>query len=475
MTLVEPVFLLFGLISCLLYRLASRSDSLRPLVLVLLSLFFYSTWNPWYCLPITITALLDYNTAWLLVRTRGERWRQALITADILLNLSILAVFKYFNFLWTNAGQLSGAYGYTLPPAPFRIVFMVGISFYTFQSMSYVIDVYRGEQKPARGFLEYFAFVSFFPTLLAGPITRARVLLTQLQQPAPALTDQQGSRALLMIARGFIKKMVFADYLAVNLVDRAFELPRMFSSLEILISVYAFAIQIYCDFSGYSDIAIGVAQLLGFQLPDNFNSPYRSESLVEFWRRWHISFSTWLRDYIFFALPSSRRAKWRLYWNTIVTFALGGMWHGASWTFLIWGLLHGTGLAVNHGAEALWPRRGRQQPRHFLARAAGVLLTFHFVCLTWIFFRCDSVQQAFEILAGIARGSTEIVNIPWQVPVLIVAALLAQWWPADWYERMEKRFALWPATVQAAALSGVAMLIAWTSRAAVSQFIYFKF
>ena len=475
MALVEPAFLLFVLISCLLYRCASRFDALRPFVLVALSLFFYSTWNPWYCLPLTVTALLDYNTSWLLVRTAGVRTRSLLITADIILNLLILAVFKYFNFLHNNTAQFLSAWGWTLPPAPYRVVFMVGISFYTFQSMSYVIDVYRGEQKPARGFLEYFAFVSFFPTLLAGPITRARVLLTQLQQPAGPLTDDQGSRALLMIARGFIKKLVFADYLSVNLVDRAFELPRMFSSLEILIAVYAFAVQIYCDFSGYSDIAIGVAQLLSFHLPDNFNSPYRSESMIEFWRRWHISFSTWLRDYIFFSLPSSRRAKWRLYWNTLVTFALGGIWHGASWTFLIWGLLHGFGLAVNHAAEALWPRRGKQSPKHLLARIGGVLLTFHFVCLTWIFFRCDSTSQALEVLTGIARGSVELINIPWPVPVLIALAMLAQWWPADWYERVEARFAACPATVQAAALSGVALLIAWTSRTAVTQFIYFKF
>jgi D-alanyl-lipoteichoic acid acyltransferase DltB (MBOAT superfamily) len=296
-----------------------------------------------------------------------------------------------------------------------------------------------------------------------------------LQAPPGALTDEQGSRALMMIARGFIKKLVFADYLSVNLVDRAFELPRMFSSLEILIAVYAFAVQIYCDFSGYSDIAIGVAQLLGFRLPDNFNAPYRSESMVEFWRRWHISFSTWLRDYIFFALPSSRRAKWRLYWNTLVTFALGGIWHGASWTFLIWGLLHGFGLAVNHAAEALWPRRGKQRPKHVLVRIAGVLLTFHFVCITWIFFRCDSTQQALEVLSGIARGSTELINIPRPVPVLLVLALLAQWLPDDWYQRAESWFATWPATAQAAALSGVALLIAWTSHTAVTQFIYFKF
>ena len=475
MALVEPVFLLFALIACLLYRLASRNELLRPTVLVALSLFFYSTWNPWYCLPITITALLDYNTAWLLVRTTHARKRSVLLIADVLINLGILAVFKYFNFLHDSAAPFYTFFGRALPPAPFRVVFMVGISFYTFQSMSYVIDVYRGEQKPARGFMEYFAFVSFFPTLLAGPITRARVLLTQLQQPAMPLTDEQGSRALLMIARGFIKKLVFADYLSVNLVDRAFELPRMFSSLEILIAVYAFAVQIYCDFSGYSDIAIGVAQLLGFKLPDNFNSPYRSESLVEFWRRWHISFSTWLRDYIFFALPSSRRAKWRLYWNTFVTFALGGIWHGASWTFLIWGMLHGLGLAVNHGAEALWPRRGTKRPRHLLLRIGSVLLTFHFVCVTWIFFRCDSTQGALDILASIAGGSMGLVNIPWPVPAMLVLALAAQWLPDNWYQRTENTFARLPAVAQAAALSAVAMLIAWTSHTSVAQFIYFKF
>ena len=475
MALVEPAFLLFALIACLLYRCTARHDALRPYILVALSLFFYSTWNPWYCLPLTVTALLDYNTAWLLMRSTNARTRRLLLTVDILLNLGILAVFKYFNFLHDSAAPFYTFFGRSLPPAPFRVVFMVGISFYTFQSMSCVIDVYRGEQKPARSFMEYFAFVSFFPTLLAGPITRARVLLTQLQQPSVPLTDEQGSRALMMIARGFVKKLVFADYLSVNLVDRAFELPRMFSSLEILIAVYAFAVQIYCDFSGYSDIAIGVAQLLGFRLPDNFNAPYRSESLVEFWRRWHIAFSTWLRDYIFFALPSSRRSKWRLYSNTIVTFALGGIWHGASWTFLIWGLLHGFGLAVNHAAEALWPRRGKQRPRHLLARIAGVVLTFHFVCITWIFFRCDSASQAGEILAGMARGSTELINIPWPVPVLLALALLAQWLPDHGYRRAENWFAGWPAAAQAAALAGVALLIAWTSHTAVTQFIYFKF
>ncbi len=475
MALVEPAFLLFALIACLLYRCASRFESIRPFVLVALSLFFYSTWNPWYCLPITLTALLDFNTAWLLVRTQNARLRSLLITTDITLNLLILAVFKYFNFLLQNAATYFSAFGHTLPPAPFRVVFMVGISFYTFQSMSYVIDVYRGEQKPARGFMEYFAFVTFFPTLLAGPITRARVLLTQLQQPTRPLTDVQGSRALMMIARGFLKKLVFADYLSVNLVDRAFELPRMFSSLEMLIAVYAFAVQIYCDFSGYSDIAIGVAQLLGFTLPDNFNSPYRSESMVEFWRRWHISFSTWLRDYIFFALPPARRAKWRLYWNTLITFALGGIWHGASWTFLIWGLLHGFGLAVNHAAEAVWPRRGKQSPKRLFARIGGALLTFHFVCLTWIFFRCDSLEQVHEILIGLTRWSTDLVNIPWPIPVLIGLAILAQWWPDNWQRWTENRFALWPSTAQAVALSGVAFLIAWTSHTAVTQFIYFKF
>jgi alginate O-acetyltransferase complex protein AlgI len=475
MALVEPAFLLFALVACLLYRCASRFESIRPFVLVGLSLLFYSTWNPWYCLPVTLTALLDFNTAWMLVRTENARLRSALITADITLNLLILAVFKYFNFLFQNAATYFSISGHTLPPAPFRVVFMVGISFYTFQSMSYVIDVYRGEQKPARNFMEYFAFVTFFPTLLAGPITRARVLLTQLQRPTSPLTDLQGSRALMMIARGFLKKLVFADYLSVNLVDRAFELPRMFSSLEMLIAVYAFAVQIYCDFSGYSDIAIGVAQLLGFTLPDNFNSPYRSESVVEFWRRWHISFSTWLRDYIFFALPPARHAKWRLYWNTLITFALGGIWHGASWTFLIWGLLHGIGLGVNHAVEAIWPRRGKQSPRRLIVRIGSVLLTFHFVCLTWIFFRCDSVPQVHEIFVGLTRWSTDLVNIPWPIPVLIGLALLAQWWPENWQRWTENRLALWPATAQAVALSGMAFLIAWTSHTAVTQFIYFKF
>ena len=269
--------------------------------------------------------------------------------------------------------------------------------------------VYRGDAEPPRSYVEYLTFVAFFPTLLAGPITRAETLLPQLRSPAAALDAERGGRALFLIALGFVKKAVIADYLAISLVDRVFELPGMYSSLEVLTGVYGYAVQIYCDFSGYSDIATGSALLLGIGLKDNFNSPYRSADLAEFWRRWHISLSTWLRDYLFFSLPGKRPGTVFPYLNLVITFTLGGLWHGAGWTFVIWGLLQGLGLAFMRFLQVRGPR-GKRPPKPAWRTVMGIALTFHFVAASWIF------SRAAGIPSGSARAKCRIPSPPRSKP-----------------------------------------------------------
>src|SRR5690606_35141846 len=263
----------------------------------------------------------------------------------------------------------------------------IGISFFTFQSLSYTIDVYRKDLTPTRSLLDYAFFVSFFPLLVAGPIVRASYFLPQLQQPL-LVTREAFGRGVFLILAGLVKKAVIADYISVNFVDRVFDNPALYSGLENLLAVYGYALQIYCDFSGYSDMAIGIALLLGFQFPNNFNfnSPYRSLSITEFWRRWHISLSTWLRDYLYISLGGNRRGRLRTYLNQFITMVLGGLWHGASLRFLLWGAMHGVGLAV-HKIWMSWTKNTWLGRSSWAGSFLSWILTFHFVCFTWIFFR----------------------------------------------------------------------------------------
>ncbi len=473
MSLASAEYLLFVLLAAAVLTAVPRAGAL-----VALSLLFYALWNPLYCLPLIATAGLDFSVARAIARTESGARRRALLAASVATNLGILGFFKYFDFLAQNAVFLGAQAGMTLPPPAFRVVFAVGISFYTFQSMAYVIDVYRRDAEPTTSFTAYLAFVSFFPTLLAGPITRPETLLSRVAAPPrPFLTDTS-SKALFLIALGFLKKAVIADTLSVNLVDRVFDLPGLYSSVEVLFGIYAYAVQIYGDFSGYSDIAIGSALLLGFPLRDNFNAPYRARNLVDFWRRWHISFSSWLRDYLFFALPGQRGGGFRPYLNTVITFVIGGLWHGAAWTYVIWGLLHGIGLAVMRRFETPVRGRGPAAPatwRTRLATVAAVFVTFHFVCLAWVFFRAGSVAQALEVLGRLRSLSLEAANLTPTVLGALAAGLVTQWLPERWYVRAQDAFVRWPVLAQAAALLLCGSFVRLAGSSAVTPFIYFRY
>ncbi len=429
----------------------SRSHRYAPLVLVCAAnLFFYSRWGLAYLVLIPMASGIDYLLGGAIARCSGRGVRRALVSASIFLNLGLIVFCRY-----------SGAPGLVLP---------LSLSFYAFQALTYTIDIYRGDSKPAPGYLPYAASVSFFPTILAGPITRVSSLVSRWPWKGATLTGEEGSRALFLIGMGVAKKFLIADYLGNNLINRVFDLPTLYSGGDVLVAVYAYAFQLYYDFSGYSDIAIGSALLLGIRLPANFNSPYRASNLADFWRRWHITFSQWLRDYIFFSLPG-KRTRWMPYAGLIITMALGGIWHGAGWTFLVWGLLHGFGLAVFRLWQSL--RRGRSSTT--LGRFGGSLLTFHFVLLGWIFFRAASLGTAMSILRQMGSLRYSFDNTTPAFLFVLAVAVVAHFVPQSWYSGSVVGFARTPALIQAAALALLAFAIRFVAATGAAPFIYSRF
>ena len=447
----------------------------RTIFLLILSYGFYAAWD-WRYLPLIFgSSTVDFFLARAVHREPRPGGKRALLFITIALNLGFLGFFKYWNFASGNVHALLALTGGEAPTAAstFRVLLPpVGISFFTFESMSYVVDVYRGELPPHRSYLRYLLFVSFFPHLVAGPIVRPRDLLPQLER-RPTLTREDGGEALFLIAVGLVKKLVLSDQLAQNLVDRVFERPASFSSLEVLCAVYGYAAQIYCDFSGYTDIAIGSALLLGVRFPKNFDSPYKAEDLSDFWRRWHISLSTWLRDYLYIPLGGSRGTGWKTYRNLMLTMLLGGLWHGASWTFVFWGFLHGLGLVVTRLWQRSRPRSSRAD--HPVSKVIRVLLTFHYVCLAWIFFRARTFTDAWQILRQLAQGTTFHPNLPPLVVALLGAALLSHYQPESVYQALRARFTALPAPAQGAVLFLVAVVLHEAASTTAVPFVYFQF
>ena len=335
-------------------------------------------------------------------------------------------------------------------------VFPLGLSFYAFQALTYTIDLYRRDAEGTHSLLEHFAAVSFFPTILAGPITRVSDLVKQFAA-APALSRVDGGRAFFLIGLGLMKKALIADYLGANFVNRVFDTPNLYSGAEVLLAVYAYSLQLYFDFSGYTDIARGVGLLLGIRLPINFDRPYLSANMTEFWRRWHISFSNWLRDYLYFSLPG-KRTKVMPYLNLVITMVLGGLWHGITWTFAIWGLLHGVALGA-HAALAIEARAEPADRSRRSATPARVFLTYQFVCLTWIFFRAGSLADALACLAESRRSPSA-----WRMSRGLLAAVMllgaaAMFVAKGLYSAVSETFARQPFYAHAAALAAVAVAL----------------
>jgi alginate O-acetyltransferase complex protein AlgI len=450
----------------------------RALFLLALSYYFYASWN-WRYLPLIFgSSTVDFFLARAIAREERPHARRVMLALTVALNLGFLGFFKYWNFALENvrlaAALLAGGGGAALPHGTDEALKVllppVGISFFTFESMSYVIDVYRRELPPHRSYLRYLLFVAFFPHLVAGPIVRPRDLLPQLER-RPSLTSEMGGEALFLIAFGLIKKLVISDQLSSNLVDRVFERPVSFSALEVLAGVYGYAIQIYCDFSGYTDIAIGSALLLGVRFPKNFDAPYQATNIADFWRRWHISLSTWLRDYLYIPLGGNRGGPWATYRNLMITMVLGGLWHGASWTFVFWGFLHGLGLGVTR----VWERRRGRREGSVAGRVVATALTFHYVCLAWIFFRAPTFKQALLILKQLGTMTTFHPNLPPLVVALLAIGFVSHFTPRAAYQRVRRAFTELPAPAQGAALFAVAVALHEAASTAAVPFVYFQF
>ena len=385
----------FGVVLLVQRRLPHRPQNL---FLLAASLFFYGYWNVELLWLIVFSATVDYLCGRGIEDASGDRRRRALLWTSLVCNLGLLGYFKYAGFFAESFAELLRAFGMQASTPTLEILLPVGISFYTFQSMSYTIDVYRDRQAACRSYPDFLLYVSFFPQLVAGPIERAKRLLPQITHPREPLKTGDLVEASKLIVVGFFQKVAIADTLA-PLVDRAFADPGRQDSLSLLLCLYAFAIQIYCDFSGYSKIARGVARLLGIRLVRNFEEPYLARNITEFWRRWHVSLSAWLRDYLYIPLGGNRKGRGRTYVNLMLTMLLGGLWHGASWNFVLWGGLHGLYLAVH---KALG-RRDSEQRTGRAAQVAGALGTFHLVCFAWVFFRAETFADARAYLAGLCE------------------------------------------------------------------------
>lgn len=457
----------------LIYALLRHKTTARLLFVTAFSYYFYYKSSGTYFFLLAVVSASDYTIGRLLHRTEAPLARRLLVSFSLLLNLGLLAYFKYTNFLGEAfAGLMGGSF------QPQDIFLPVGISFFTFQSLSYTIDVYRRQISPLANPLDYFFYVSFFPQLVAGPIVRARDFIPQIRRPLNVSSSMMGE-AVVLIAGGLIKKAVISDYISINFVDRVFDNPLLYSGIENLTAVYAYALQIYCDFSGYSDMAIGIALMLGFRFPDNFRSPYKSASVTEFWRRWHISLSSWLRDYLYISLGGNRKGKLRQYLNLVLTMLLGGLWHGASWNFVMWGGLHGMALAVHKVWMGLTgQKRGSKEKVRW--RWFKVLVTFHFVCIGWVFFRSSSFEIAGQVFTQICTNFQANVLpqlLTGYAPAMLLIALgyLLHFTPHRLSRRIQAAVALQPLPVKALILVLAAYLVIQIKGSDVQPFIYFQF
>lgn len=463
------LFLAFSLV----YVLLRNHTTARLLFVSAFSYYFYYKSSGFYFFLLGIVTVTDFILARIMENTAEKAKRRLLVIISLCVNLGLLCYFKYTNFFYEMFAPLLGGNF-----EPLDIFLPVGISFFTFQSLSYTIDVYRGDLKPLRSLLDYIFYVSFFPQLVAGPIVRARDFIPQIRQPLFVSSEMFG-QGVFFIVSGLFKKAVISDYISVNFVERIFENPGLYSGIENLFGIYGYALQIYCDFSGYSDMAIGLALLLGFRFPMNFNSPYKSDSVTEFWHRWHISLSTWLRDYLYISLGGNRKGKIRTYINLILTMLLGGLWHGASWNFVVWGGLHGVALAVHKFIRSILGREKNYQSSG-IKKFFAVIITFHFVCFCWIFFRNTTFDGSVTMIKQIFSSFHpelfgQLVSGYWKVFLLMALGFALHWCPDRWQNACSNTVTRMPLVMQALLIIIVIFIVIQIKSSDIQPFIYFQF
>jgi D-alanyl-lipoteichoic acid acyltransferase DltB (MBOAT superfamily) len=452
------------------YAFIYQHNLARTLFLLAFSLYFYYKSSGWFVLNLIFTILLSYYLTYWMYKAKNKTFKKILFILNVSIPLLILGYYKYYNFFLDNLSALTGR---TFTYAD--VILPVGISFYTFQILSYVIDVYRGVISPEGNLLDFAFYVTFFPQLVAGPIVRASLFLPQLKKTI-TLDEFEIQRGFFLIIQGLIKKAIIADYIA-QYNDIVFSNPAGYSGFENLMALYGYALQIYCDFSGYSDMAIGIGKIMGFDLGINFNKPYQALNITDFWRRWHISLSSWLRDYLYIPLGGNRKGKIRTYINLFITMLLGGLWHGASWRFVIWGGMHGIGLAIHKIWKKIIPEKFSENK---IWKIFAWIITFHFVVFLWIFFRASTMQDAWAMIKQIFTAMDPAYILPfWQVRKLFLLLLLVgfaiHFIPTQFYPTLEKWFIRIPWVVKAIGFIVLVQLIIELKSQGVQPFIYFQF
>jgi alginate O-acetyltransferase complex protein AlgI len=455
--------------------LLMRQPSRWRIFMLVASYVFYGWWDWRFCLLLAASTVVNQLFAVAVHRTPDGRPRKLLLAGDVVFNLGVLFAFKYYDFFATSFQNTLADVGVHVSPSLLGAILPVGISFFTFQALSYVIDVYRGDFAPT-SLSKFAVFLSFFPHVVAGPIVRARELVPQFRTPRdPRRVD--ASRAFFLIGSGLFLKVVVATYLADAIVDDVFGTPERYSALDVLVGVYAYAVQIFADFCGYTNIAIGVALLLGFQFPQNFDDPYTALSPRDFWRRWHMTLSRWLRDYLYIPLGGNRHGDGITYRNLMIVMLLGGLWHGADWTFVFWGGLWGVALVGEHWWDERRKARGiAPAPPGFGGRAWRRLATFQLVCLGWVFFRSDSIGDAFELLDRLVTGwgqGPELVTTG--VLLAIGVGIGGQYVPKDLFDRLMAGFSRLSPVAQGACVALGLTVVSALGPEGVAPFIYFRF
>jgi D-alanyl-lipoteichoic acid acyltransferase DltB (MBOAT superfamily) len=468
-------YILFLGIAVAGFWLLARHAQLRIIFVFVASCLFYMAWHPAYIVLILASTLVDYVVGLRIHATNEPKARKRWLIVSLVSNLGLLGLFKYFNFASQATADVLGLFfGIEIANPPFIDVLLpVGISFYTFQTLSYTIDIYRRKLEPTRNFFQFAFFVTYFPQLVAGPIVRASQLLPQLQRKI-TLRDEQVTQGLFLIATGMVKKVVIADYLSVNLVDRVFDQPELYSAAEVVVALYGFTMQIYCDFSGYTDVARGSAKLMGLELPENFDRPYQSTSPAEFWRRWHMTLSTWLRDYLYFPLGGSRVGPVRAYWNLWLTMFLIGIWHGASWTFVVYAVLQSMAMVIH---RFFYRRSGRTRDTidTWQMNAFKVFWALQFVVFSRILFRATSLQNAADVTLRLGSGTLSVAQISLGVWAMLILTFAAHYTPKRWFESIELGFKSMPAPAQGVTLAALGFVLSVVATSEVVPYIYFQF
>lgn len=472
-----------------IFSLIHKQRAMRNAFLFLVSLFFYWKTSGLFFLILVFSTFANFYTGNLIHYSKKTGWKKFGVGLSVFINLFLLCYYKYtylfvdtINDLFNtnlevvnHIAKLSNSITGTHFDIT-EIVLPVGISFYTFQVMSYTIDLYRRKLDPVKSILDFGFYVSFFPQLVAGPIVRASEFVPQLYKRFH-LTKEEFGFAIFLIMKGLFKKMFIGDYLAVNFIDRVFANPVGFSGFENLMALYGYSLQVYVDFSGYTDIAIGVALLMGFRLPRNFNSPYKATNVGNFWKRWHMSLSSWLKDYLYIPLGGNRKGRIRTDINLMITMLLGGLWHGASWQFLIWGGINGLGIVVYKQWRKISPY---EHSNHWAARLWKIFITFQFITFTRIWFRSDSMEHANELMRQVATAfnASIIPDVLWSYKYVFLVMLLGyvmHWVPEKWKLTLLNRYIATP--VWAKVLIAVVMIFviyqSWS--ADLQPFIYFQF